>query len=137
LEDVPLSRSEESADTYHDHMHRGHDKSEDGPKRLQHAFPEGEYCIQIMHHVLFAFGRGILEPFRDILRFLLASVYKVMVRLHSLQGPFFQGRLSATKFGTAWWAAFKPRVGTTGLNIWRSSDAVSTVGPLVRPHCRN
>jgi hypothetical protein len=31
-----------AADTYHDHMHQGQDKSENGLKRHQNAHPEGE-----------------------------------------------------------------------------------------------
>jgi hypothetical protein len=71
-------------------MHRGQDKSEKAPKRNQNAPTEGEEYTTWMqnfdlhpNHVLFALGRCILKPFRSIFRFILASVYMVIVRICS------------------------------------------------------
>ena len=83
---------EGSADTYHDHLHRGQDKSENASTRPLNAPPEGEeYMIWMQHyildpnHVLFALGRCILKPF-PIFRFILAlGGYSHGMCLHSFQ----------------------------------------------------
>ena len=74
------------ADTHHDHMRRGQDKSPNALKQPQNAPPEGyKYtsCLQnsIVHtdHVLLALGSCILKPLRVILIFILASVCRVIV----------------------------------------------------------
>jgi hypothetical protein len=71
----------ESADMSHDHPHRSQDKYEHGPKRPQHAPPEGEYnmiCVPngALHtdDAPVAFGSGIVKLFRALVRFILASV---------------------------------------------------------------
>ena len=90
-EQEPLTVIEESADTYHDHIHQGQDKSENVPKRPLNAAPEGEsYVICVKNvilptdHVFVALGRCILKKFRDIFRFILASVYIVLARVCSI-----------------------------------------------------